>query len=47
LIILGNPPYSGESTNIGKWISGEIKEYYKIDGKPLREKNLNGYKMIT
>ena len=39
LVILGNPPYSGHSTNIGNWISKEIKAYYQIDGKPLGEKN--------
>ena len=39
LIILGNPPYSGHSENIGKWISKEVKAYYKADGKPLKEKN--------
>ena len=39
LIILGNPPYSGHSENIGDWISAEIKEYYRVDGKPLGEKN--------
>jgi REP element-mobilizing transposase RayT len=39
LVILGNPPYSGHSSNIGEWISDEIKAYYKVDGKPLREKN--------
>src|SRR3972149_2065815 len=39
LVILGNPPYSGHSTNIGDWISNEIKVYYQVDGKPLREKN--------
>ena len=39
LVILGNPPYSGHSTNIGDWITDEIKAYYKIDGKPLGEKN--------
>ena len=39
LVILGNPPYSGHSSNIGDWISTEIKEYYKVDGKPLGEKN--------
>ncbi len=39
LVILGNPPYSGHSTNIGDWISKEIKVYYKVDGKPLVEKN--------
>jgi predicted helicase len=39
LVILGNPPYSGHSSNIGEWISEEIREYYKVDGKPLGEKN--------
>ena len=39
LVILGNPPYSGHSSNIGDWISREIKAYYQIDGKPLGEKN--------
>ena len=39
LVILGNPPYSGHSSNIGKWISNEIKAYFQIDGKPLGEKN--------
>ena len=39
LVILGNPPYSGHSSNIGEWISEEIKEYYQVDGKPLGEKN--------
>jgi len=39
LVILGNPPYSGHSSNIGDWISKEIKAYYQVDGKPLGEKN--------
>ncbi|MCI0559312.1 MAG: N-6 DNA methylase, partial [Nitrososphaera sp.] len=39
LAILGNPPYSGHSSNIGDWISKEIKAYYQVDGKPLGEKN--------
>lgn len=39
LAILGNPPYSGHSSNVGKWISEVIKDYYKVDGKPLGEKN--------
>jgi len=39
LVVLGNPPYSGHSANKGKWISKEIREYYKVDGKPLDEKN--------
>ncbi|MCD6352653.1 MAG: N-6 DNA methylase, partial [Proteobacteria bacterium] len=39
LVILGNPPYSGHSANVGEWISKEIKDYYQVDGKPLGEKN--------
>jgi predicted helicase len=39
LVILGNPPYSGHSSNVGAWISAEIKAYYKVDGNPLGEKN--------
>ncbi|MCL0069005.1 N-6 DNA methylase [Thermodesulfovibrionales bacterium] len=39
LAILGNPPYSGHSSNIGEWITKEIKPYYEVDGKPLRERN--------
>ncbi len=42
LVILGNPPYSYQSSNIGKWISKEIKDYYHVDGKPLGEKNPKG-----
>jgi len=51
LAIMGNPPYSGHSANKGQWIDGLLKEgytraggsedagYYRIDGKPLGEKN--------
>jgi len=39
LVILGNPPYSGHSSNTGEWISNAIREYYQVDGKPLGEKN--------
>jgi type I restriction-modification system DNA methylase subunit len=39
LVILGNPPYSGHSYNVGEWISKEIKTYCRVDGKPLKEKN--------
>ena len=39
LVILGNPPYSGHSSNTGEWISEEIRAYYQVDGKPLKEKN--------
>lgn len=39
LVILGNPPYSGHSTNKGDWITKQIEAYKKVDGKPLGEKN--------
>jgi len=39
LVILGNPPYSVHSSNIGEWISREIKEYYQVNGEPLKERN--------
>ena len=51
LVVMGNPPYSGISANKGEWINKLLKEgykraddtkddgYYKVDGKPLGEKN--------
>ena len=39
LAIMGNPPYSGHSKNIGEWITNLIEDYKKVDGKPLGEKN--------
>lgn len=39
LVVMGNPPYSGHSSNKGEWIEKQIEEYKKIDGKPLGEKN--------
>ncbi len=38
LVILGNPPYSGISTNTGKWITGLIEDYKYVDGKHFGEK---------
>ena len=38
LLILGNPPYSGHSSNRGNWIRGLIRDYQRINGKPLVEK---------
>ena len=40
LLILGNPPYSGHSSNTGEWIRGLIEDYKRVDGKPLGEKQL-------
>ncbi|MCD6137946.1 MAG: N-6 DNA methylase, partial [Deltaproteobacteria bacterium] len=39
LVILGNPPYSGHSSNRGKWILELIEDYKQLDGKPLGERN--------
>lgn len=39
LVILGNPPYSGHSSNRGEWILRLIGDYKRLDGKPLGEKN--------
>jgi len=39
LIVLGNPPYSGHSSNTGEWITDLIDTYKQVDGKPLGEKN--------
>jgi predicted helicase len=39
LVILGNPPYSGHSSNRGDWILELIEDYKQLDGKPLGERN--------
>ncbi len=45
-IMIGNPPYSGNSSNASRDHKGDLnfignlmQDYYKIDGKPLGEKN--------
>lgn len=38
LVILGNPPYSGISSNVGEWITGLIEDYKYVDGKHFGEK---------
>lgn len=38
-VLVGNPPYSGTSSNFGEWITGIVNDYYHIEGKPLGEKN--------
>lgn len=52
LVIMGNPPYSGISSNMNAWIDGLLKGshkrkdgsfnegYYKVDGHGLSEKKL-------
>jgi predicted helicase len=42
MVILGNPPYSYESVNTGKWITDLIQDYYSVDGQPLGERNPKG-----
>ena len=42
MVVLGNPPYSYESENTGAWISGLVRDYYKIDGQSLNERNPKG-----
>ncbi len=47
-VIIGNPPYSGESMNNSKWIhdlmrsnlSNGSHDYFSFKGKPLAEKNV-------
>lgn len=38
MVILGNPPYSGISSNNGKWISDLIDDYKYIDGVHFNER---------
>lgn len=42
MIVLGNPPYSYQSSNTGEWISNLVRDYYQVDGKTLGEKNPKG-----
>ena len=50
MVIMGNPPYSGNSKNTGEWIRSLLRgkdtinqqatgNYFEVDGKPLGEKN--------
>jgi hypothetical protein len=38
LVILGNPPYSGISSNKGEWITDLVEDYKYVDGKHFGEK---------
>ncbi len=40
LVVMGNPPYSGISTNNGKWISDQIDNYRYVDGEKMKERKL-------
>lgn len=37
-VVLGNPPYAGESMNTGNWIRDLIETYMYVEGVHLREK---------
>lgn len=39
IAIIGNPPYSSVSTNMGKWIKELINDYLYIDGIRIEEKS--------
>ncbi|MDM8558449.1 type ISP restriction/modification enzyme [Candidatus Parabeggiatoa sp. HSG14] len=51
MVVVGNPPYSGHSVNVGEWIvnllkgvdernhQGKTANYFQVDGKPLKERN--------
>ena len=45
MVVLGNPPYSGHSSNASRingkltWIGGLIEDYKRVDGNPLGERN--------
>jgi predicted helicase len=39
MVVLGNPPYSYESANKGKWIGSLVRDYYQVDDHPLGERN--------
>ena len=49
-VVIGNPPYSGHSSNMGPWIDGLLKgrlpdgtlteSYYHVEGKPLGERKV-------
>jgi len=32
MVVMGNPPYSGESTNKGEWIMNLMEDYKKEPG---------------
>ncbi len=48
MVVLGNPPYSGESANKGQWIMNLMEDYKKEPGgkEKLKEKIPNGLMTI-
>jgi len=41
MVVMGNPPYNGESTNKGKWIMKLMEDYKKEPGGRTKLKELN------
>ena len=37
-VVLGNPPYSGISSNNTAWITKQIEQYKYIDGRHINER---------
>jgi len=38
MVVIGNPPYSGISTNNGEWISKKIEDYKYVNGEHFGER---------
>jgi hypothetical protein len=38
-VLIGNPPYSGQSSNQGIWIRELVRDYYFVNGEALGESN--------
>lgn len=38
MVVMGNPPYSGISTNTGEWITKKIEDYKYVDGVHFGER---------
>ncbi|MEM0544142.1 hypothetical protein WFZ85_16270, partial [Flavobacterium sp. j3] len=38
MVVIGNPPDSGISSNNGKWISDLIEDYKYVDGEHFKER---------
>lgn len=41
-VVIGNPPYSYESKNVGEWVTNLARDYYYVDDQPLGERNPKG-----
>lgn len=38
-VVLGNPPYNGRPAKEEVWIADLLRDYFQVDGKPLKERN--------